>query len=1155
MQILGNDLVFSPHDLTAFLEGDFAAWMDRRYFEARRAGSTPGEGVQTTMPPWLVPDAQDEETALIAKKGIAHESKFLASLMRDTPGLVQITGPQAPKRTPEEAFRQTMAAMKATAPVIYQGCLRGGGLFGIPDFLFKVAGPCVLGQHHYEPWDTKLAKSARPSFVIQLSAYAEMLEVMQGRRPMSLTFVLGDDTKLPLPTDKFFFYYCRFKRSFLAFQERFDPKAMPEPSLDRGYGRWNRAAEEFLEKTDHVSRVARITRTQMKRMEAAGICTMSELAVCKKSVPRLQPETLTRLKAQATLQIQSRGKAKPVFQVIPQDPEDPRRGLALLPPPSPSDVFFDMEGFPLAQGGLEYLFGAVILQKGKPEFHDWWAHDAIEERKAFEQFVDWVYARWKADPTLHIYHYAAYESSALRRLMGKFASREREVDDLLRNGVLVDLYTVVRQGVLIGTPGYSLKDIECLFMAPREGAVISASGSVVAYQRWLDSGQTKDWKQAPILKEIRDYNCVDCESTVYLRDWLHGLQNVAGLRYLSEKEVADAEEAEGEVRVPPVAAQLCQKLLEVVASGAVMDEERQRVQELLAWLLEFHWREAKPVFWRMFDRHKMTEQELIDDLDCLGGLGRTKRPRQAEARSWLFEYRFDPDQDTKLHDGCKCFFAHDLDVHTEIVEFDGQNGRLVIKLGPKAPAAPARLSLIPDEYVSAKSIAAAILRYVEAWAKGQVLSRAVDDLLCRRAPRIKKHTGGAIMQESADSLPQIVDVVSRLDGTTLCIQGPPGTGKTYTCGAVIADLLRKGKKIGVTAISHKAILNIMHAIHEAMGREHVKASLYKVGDHCDDSLVKNGSIKNIVSAKAVDVVGSGPVVVGGTAWLFSRPELAQEFDYLFVDEAGQFSLANAVAVGISARNLILVGDQMQLSQPIQGSHPGESGMSALDYLLNGHATIPPDFGVFLGVTRRLHPDVCRFISDAVYEGRLHAHPSTAHRSIAIPKKGIYVTRPTGIQFVPVEHEGNAQCSDEEVDVIAKIIAELLKADFVDTQGKPRKMTLDDILLVAPYNMQVRRLQKRFGAQARVGSVDKFQGQEAAAVVVSMCASSIEDCPRGAEFLLNPNRLNVAVSRAKCLAVVVGCPSIMTARCQTLGQMELVNLFCHLADYSQGLATS
>jgi uncharacterized protein len=1144
MHFKSGVLIHSPHDLIAFLDGAFASWMDRLYLmrdQLPNIYKLPWDGLAIEE---LLPDERTEDIELIADRGRAHEAAYVAALKSQNDDLVEIL-------RDDNAVERTLAEMKAGRRKLYQGCLHVVPMLGYPDFLVRVAGTSLLGEWHYEPSDAKLALAAKPAFIVQVCAYCDMLEAIQSRRPEYCSFVLGDKREARFVVDEFFFYYGRLKKSYLLFQDGFDASRPPDPGDDRAHGRWSAVASKILESQDHLCRVARITFPQIKKLCASGITTLTALATAKvEAIPRIQPDSLERLKAQARLQLASKGKEQPIVEIAKPRQDDPRRGLALLPSPSPTDIFFDMEGFPLAEGGLEYLFGAVVLENDRPAFMDWWAHDEIQERKAFEGFIDWAYARWKADKSLHIYHYAVYETAALRRLMGKYASREREVDDLLRNQVFVDLYTVVRQGLVIGSSGYSLKDIECLYMPKRKGAVVTASGSVVAYQHWLDSGQPQDWRASTILNEIRDYNEVDCESLLQLAIWLRSVQQKAGIQYLPTASTKEKKDEDGTAQERPSSV-LCRQMLDEIGGGQIRDADRKRVAELLAWLLEFHWREAKPVWWRMFDRHEMTEQELYDDFDCLAGLDRTKRAPERVGASNIYEYSFDADQDTKLHDGSKCYLAHDLGQRTEIVSIDPDEGQVTIKVSAKKPSPPARVSLIPDEFVSADVIAKAVYRFVEPWRRGEVISQAIDDLVFRRAPRIKGHGGGPIIDPKRELIAELIDVVGRLDQTTLCIQGPPGSGKTYAIGNVIAQLLKEGKRVGITANSHKAILNALKAVCEACAAGQVTARLVKVGDDCDDPLVKGGHIAKIESADIVAELATNGVVVGGTAWAFSRPELAQRLDYLFIDEAGQFCLANVVGVGLSAKNLVLVGDQMQLSQPIQGSHPGESGQSGLEYLLNGRQTIPAEFGVFLNETRRLHPDVCRFISDAVYEGRLAPHPSTSARRIVHPDKPAHVVRGTGLQYLPVEHDGNTQCSDEEVEVIAEIVAELLSAQL--EQGDERRpMTLSDILLVAPYNMQVRRIEQRIGPGARVGSVDRFQGQEAPVVVVSMCTSALEDCPRGAEFLLNRNRLNVAISRAKCLAIVVGSPRIMASRCQTIEQMRLVNLYCRIADYADSL---
>jgi uncharacterized protein len=315
-------------------------------------------------------------------------------------------------------------------------------------------------------------------------------------------------------------------------------------------------------------------------------------------------------------------------------------------------------------------------------------------------------------------------------------------------------------------------------------------------------------------------------------------------------------------------------------------------------------------------------------------------------------------------------------------------------------------------------------------------------------------------------------------------------------------------------------------------------------------LPQGSPIQEIGSKETVDILGDGAVLVGGTAWAFSREELGGRFDYLVIDEAGQFALANAVAVGLSTRNLILVGDQMQLAQVTQGHHPGDTGRSCLEYFLHDQATISGERGVFLDKSRRMHPDLCRFVSDAVYEGRLDSIPETKrHRVLRAPDTTL-VPQETGLAWLPVAHDDCTQSSEEECDKIEAIVDELLARRVVDNTGVERAMTRDDILIVAPFNLQVRCLHERVPG-IRIGSVDKFQGQEAPVVIVSLCASTLDEAPRGASFLLSPNRLNVAVSRAQALAIVVGSPALLDVRVRSVPEMELVNLLCHLVEYAEG----
>lgn len=1146
MRTLGRQLTFAPTDLARFSDNPYLTWMDRLHLE--RPGS-------------VTPDEDPEELKIIGAMGLAHERDYLEKLRREGRSIAEI-----PEGDIDERIRATEAALRRGVEIVYQGALAAGSFAGVADFLVRVDGKSNLGEFRYEVQDTKLARRARPYFLLQLCCYAEMLAKVQGARPPRVVVVTGDGTERAFRTDDHFFHYLAVKDAFVAQQDAFDPEAPPEPLREGRNGRWETEAAKWLEATDHLSRVADIRTGQILKLRAAGIDTRQALAELPAGtrVPRMRDETVARLRQQARLQVDSEGLARPLYEVVPAAGDDPRRGLALLPPASPLDVAFDIEGYPLKEDGLEYLLGATVRDDGSGDgtasadglrFVDWWAHDDRQERASFEAFLDWVYARWKRDPAMHVYHYAAYEVTAMRRLMGKYGTREREVDDLLRNEVFVDLYRVVHQGLRVGTPSYSLKKVERLYLDARTEDVATAGESIVFYQRWLENRDGDDWKRSEILRQIRDYNEVDCVSTWKLIEWLRAEQARSSVPYEPPPE-PEQERNEKAVREEHEREALAREVLEGIPEdrGEGDAAERWRVRELLGWLVEFHRREDKPTWWRMFDRRDSTEEQLREDLDCLAGVTRTAREPWPEKRSTGVEYAFDPGQDTKMHvrEGrdTGVFLTPDLTGAT-LLAMDAERGRLELKLGPKAlgrlgaAGPPKRCSLIPNEYVSAGTIAQSISSVARRFLDEGKLPPALADFLHRRRPRLAggERATGSLSAPDESPLDAARAIVPRLDGSTLCIQGPPGTGKTYTGAHVILDLLAAERRVGITTNSHKAICNLMAAVAKHAEERGQKLDAVKIGGSKDEPLLDHPGVRFLKSARDLGDLERLPMLIGGTAWVFSHPDLAGEIDTLFVDEAGQVSIANLVGMSPSATNLVLLGDQMQLGQPLQGSHPGESGKSCLDYLLQDHATVPDGLGLFLATTWRMHPDVCSFISGAVYEDRLRAEPHTKRRRI-VPAGGGRIDREAGLLFVPVEHRGNRQGSPEEVEVVAELVEELRRSRHIGRDGNDAgTLTLDDILVVAPYNYQVRLLKERLGAGARVGTIDKFQGQEAPVVIVSMAASDGNESPRGIDFLFDRNRLNVALSRAQSLAIVVANPALSNTHCGTVKQMGLVNMFC------------
>ena len=1142
MKRTAGQIVFSPSDLVRYAESPFASWMDRYHLE---------------NPDLLQPDEATEDQELIAQTGDQHERAVLNEFKASIPGLAEI-----PKDDFSVARAKTLASISGKAPIIYQAALESGRFAGYADFLI------IKGTEAYQVWDTKLARSPKPHYAVQLCCYSEMLADMTGQQlPERFGIILGSKERIEFRVEDFIHYYRGLKTSFLSMQENFsgDLADRPEPFPMADHGRWTSYAERFFDDSDHLVRVAGITTGQIKKLRKAGVATLAELAAFTgNSIPKLAPETLSRLISQARLQFQTRSDrlnnpdAPPRYEILHNSGASGRLiGFSALPPKHWADVFFDMEGYPLVPGGLEYLFGACTWDRESPSlnFCDWWAHNREEEKVAFEGFIDWIFRRWRDHPNLHIYHYAAYEVNAVRRLSTQHDTRQDEVDTLLRNEVFVDLYQVVRHTLRIGERSYSIKDVEHLYRPRRSTEVTTAVDSIVRYAQWMESGQSCSWKDSSILRQIRDYNEDDCRSTAELFRWLE----LVAEEYAFDGPVELAASAIVEMPAQPLTKELPP---EVIARQATIAKLRDRADDFsvtLGDLLDFHRREEKPMWWRMFDRAKATAEELQDDAGCIQGVSAVGVPTR-EKQSQLQSYRFVPSQECKLSADGKTLlmFSHNLEVKFTLTAFDTNAGCLQIKVGNKTlneklgGVFPQYGDLIPYEYVPAATIQTALTEIALKHLDG-CLSASIASLFGRTAP-------AAVLQEANETtIDAATRIVGSMSGSCLVIQGPPGTGKTYTAARVINGLLAQGKRVGLASNSHKAVVKLLSECGKAAKDAGRLLEGIKVGGEDENQLFSdNPSLHRIETNKDAQTAYARGVV-GGTAWLFALPEWEDVLDYLFIDEAGQVSLANAVAMARSAKNLVLLGDQMQLEQPIQGSHPGDAGLSSLQYALKDlaasqvdlpmfHAVVPQDYGLFLGESRRMHPSLCQFISTSIYDGRLRSHPHCERQRISNTGNGAAtISAESGVVFIGVEHDGNIQQSDEEVEVVIRSYEDLLGRPYTDFEGATRPLVLSDFLFIAPYNAQVRALRSALPMGARVGSVDKFQGQEAPVCILSLCSSFSEYGSRGLAFILDRNRVNVAISRAQCLAMVVADPRIAHAAPSSISQMMLINLFCKIAN--------
>lgn len=1166
MQKYQNTILYSASDLCHFIECAHLSALDIRNLTDK-----------------LSKTEDSEDAKLIQRKGHEHEARYLQRLTER--GLhvinIQMQVQEQLANVPEAERTQdtrnhlahflTEEAMKTGYDIIYQATFLHDVLIGHADFLKRVDKPSTLGDYSYEVMDTKLSRTAKSKFLTQLVFYSKLLSLVQGTDPGYMVVVLGDMTEKVYRYVDFKFTVERQLRRFLDFVKSAEEQknTYPSPCAKCDQCHWRDLCKKQWDDDDHLCRVANITSGQMHKLNAAGVTTMAQLASLDVSttsasrVAKIQPATLTNLVKQAELQKRGERAGRPIYELRPLKAED-KKGFYRLPAPSQYDLYFDMEGNPLVPGGLEYLFGLWLCDGGVYVFKAFWAHNRAEEKRAFEAFMDFVMQHVQRHPGAHVYHYAAYEETALKKLASLHGTREAQVDTLLREQKLVDLYKVVKESLWVSEPRYSIKNIEHFYRGQREGDVQNAGASIVMYEKWMEVGGDD------LLQAIADYNKDDVESTYQLHVWLQSLlpadfawrsasvATTSGTGKASSSRAEDSRSHANEVNPAEQAlVPYRQRLLDPLPDDEAAWNDRQRLSALIFYLLDFHRRCMKPVWWALFNRDEQDPDVWLDEPDCIGGLQLTSHlylePKGRKRGRNVYQATF-PEQDFKLSSDGQGWLFPGLR-HINILAFDRDARTLTFEmLGDAIEYLPADIAIGKNENVNTDTLVSALYRFAGEWLQTPEGQRgryaAVTDFLERRLPRINGLAYGAPLYRQGDDVAAVLRLVLDMDNTTMAIQGPPGAGKTYTGSHVIVGLVQAGKTVGVSSNSHKAIDNLLAGIEKVARAKGVrlwgmkKVNSRKAGTDFDGAMFTNSDDNEevIVNLRAYDCP-----VAAGTAWLFADHRFSEPIDYLFVDEAGQVSVANLVAMGTNARNIVLLGDQMQLGQPIQGVHPGDSGLSALDYLLRGHATIPPQMGVFLGVSYRMNPDVCRFISNAVYDGRLQSAPGTVRQRLVLGAGAHTALVESGVRHVPINHAGCSQHSAEEVALVVALFDALLKQRVMDGAGVVRDMCIEDVLVVAPYNVQVNALTVALPEGARVGTVDKFQGQEAEVVIVSMTTSSEADLPRFMDFLYSKNRLNVAISRAKCVALFLANPKLMDIACSTPEQMALVNTVCWVGE--------
>ena len=1094
--------------------------------------------------------------------------------------LLTCLGPENFQR-PEgkDQFAATVDLMRAKVPIIYQGYLehRIGTLQfnGKPDFLvrddyelyFENKVLCARQISDYESkgkyvaWDAKLASSAKPNYLLQIALYAdalgalgmqaeketglilgsrklasfedsEIVPAMQSARAQLAEAISNFDDSISLSN---LTLYCDTKDSCLVCEY---PALCEQARLD----------------SDHLIQVAGINRSQMEKFKLVGIDTMAKLAQANDSdkPSEITATTFEKLRTQAKLQHDYRQTGEVSHLVLP-DPE-----IAVLPPASANDIFFDMEGFPFypEEGGLEYLFGSSFRDG---TFKAFFAHDRIQEKKALKEFVSLVTEKLNQDKTAHIYHYASYEVTALTKLAARHGVVEKEVSELVSSGRMIDLYKVVKGSIMVSQPSYSIKKLEAFYEFTRKSKVLDAGSSINEYDYYRQLVDLEDPRAQEVLQQITDYNEDDCVSTMGLYNWLSSLEG-AHTRYQEfqrAKDIKKAREAKrqdfGEDSPESRRANKAERDLErLIEKTSVLEaelenwswgESKQADYRAKIWLALTHsmlyYNREDVIRWRDWGiRKDATYEALHRDRKALVVQG--CQPQQSTAEFFgvdpetkiklVYKYRLEPGQTCFFKKDQKLFVRFSLGANQQDTDY----GRVISIAGDlvefERDATYENMTLEPNaifenEWIppgnKPETVGHVVQELAASWGspvQEPEIRHPAMDLLMRKPPKLR--TLGQLPEVVGDDyLSAITEAVNDLDHSVLAIQGPPGSGKTYLGSRVIKQLVGQGKKVGVVANSHSAVENLMWACLEAGVSPAVMAKKSQTGDR---------EAKGWITPSTNQVLGKWLAaqqgfVLGGTSWSFCAKEvLEHRLDYIFVDEAAQFSLVDAIAVTANTKSLVLLGDPQQLTQVVQAVHPGGVDNSALGHYMGENQILAPGSGYFVDITRRMHPQINAPVSWLSYKNKLHSHPDTDRNQVPGLEPGLIT--------VPVQHIGNTSSSIEEAEVVVEIASQ-----------QSEVLGPSEVLIVAPYNAQVDLIRQQLDASGlqdiAVGTVDKFQGREAMVVIVSLAASSAADAPRGLEFILDRNRLNVAVSRAKANCFLVYSPKIVRSRFRSIEELK------------------
>lgn len=1079
-------------------------------------------------------------------KGDEHEDNCLKLFRNKYSKIIDIKNLKFPENDNYEniinlKIDKTIQSMKKGVEVIRGGWLKRDNWRGEIDFLVKNNEiKSNLGNYSYDVIDAKNSIKSKPEHIIQLGIYAFMLESFQGRLPSKLKVALKNNYFYEMNTDEIYDLFLNFKNKYEIFVNNNINDSRPEKVSFCNICRWADECEKIWIKNDDLNQVIGVNKVQKNKLFDLGINTMNNLSKKDENITLkgFNKSTSKKIILQSKLQQNSIKLNKNSWVINNENIKDPYKGFNLLNKPSKCDLYFDMESVEdhIISGGLEYLFGIFYIENDIKKFVPFWSHNKEDEKKSLIKLFDFFENHFKKFPDSKIYHYNHYEITALSKLTYIHNIKIEKFDNFLRNRKFIDLYPITRQGLFISENSYSLKNMEIFYEFKREGEIKKADISQEYYVEWLET------EESLLLDEIEKYNKQDCESTYELHKWLLSIKPKNSSWYQTPKE-------DNELKIWEMNNQ---ELKDSVKNSLIENED---VKELLYDIVGFYRRENNLTWREHFERQIKDHDELMDDPECIGNLKLKKTYNKEDENGTLMEYEYQ-DQEFKRKIDDKVVLVNNLDDNGKSIKAGKIENidytKNLVTINTVNENLPDIISLSRLDIFSPDKLENSTEIFIESYINNDKKYSATKDILQKNYPNINGIKQGEKIVSSID-FKSITEAISKLNNSYLYVQGPPGSGKTTYSANTIVELLKKRKKIFVLGNSHEVINNLLRKVEIVAIEQNIEFEGFKVSSKKDYKL--NGTIIEDVQndrkiIDCLDKIDEGEIslgcIVGGTKYLFSSFD--EQADFIFIDEAGQLSIADLISIGRSSKNIILIGDQNQVASPLRAEHPGHSGISILDHLLEGLDTIPENRGIFLNKTFRMNENINNFISQNFYDGRLNCDDVAKNRLINLDNSLI---TSQGINYIQMNHFNNVQTSKEEFVAISNILENMIGLEFIDN-GNKRKLELEDFLVISPFNTQVNFLKSSLANQGmsdlKVGTIDKFQGQEAPVVIISMASSDSNAIPRNKEFFFSKNRLNVAISRAQASSIILFNPKLLEGAATNVETMKLMNNFFKLTKY-------